>query len=308
MIRHVVVVTYGEPPDPVFTDQLVYSWRILLGLTLTVAPGKRTTQWKLERYRSPLEAITRQQARDLRGALTRLAPGEEWRVREAYEFREPLLRDVLSRLPDDEPVTVVPMYVADSAFTHQISRSTAERPRTRARLAPIRVLEPLAEEDFAEVAAAHVIAEIEREGVGGPEWGLLLAAHGTLLEPPRPTETGRLATERVAKAIQDRVRGRFGRVSLGWLNHVYGGRWTEPPVEAALASFSELGIRRVVYFPFGFMADNAESELEGRIVLRTRGWLDAHHLPCVNDSSALAETLARQVVTAAEQAATVTGP
>ena len=39
--RHVVLVTYGEPTTPAFIDQLVYSWRILLGLTRTVAPIPR---------------------------------------------------------------------------------------------------------------------------------------------------------------------------------------------------------------------------------------------------------------------------
>ncbi len=36
-VKHIVLVTYGEPITPAFVDQLVYSWRILLGLTRTVA-------------------------------------------------------------------------------------------------------------------------------------------------------------------------------------------------------------------------------------------------------------------------------
>ena len=32
-MKHIVLVTYGEPTSAAFTDQLVYSWRILLGLT-----------------------------------------------------------------------------------------------------------------------------------------------------------------------------------------------------------------------------------------------------------------------------------
>ena len=41
MTRHVVLVTYGEPTTASFSEQLVYSWRILLGLTRTVAPIPR---------------------------------------------------------------------------------------------------------------------------------------------------------------------------------------------------------------------------------------------------------------------------
>ena len=36
-MRHAILVTYGEPRSPAFIEQLVYSWRILLGLTRSVA-------------------------------------------------------------------------------------------------------------------------------------------------------------------------------------------------------------------------------------------------------------------------------
>lgn len=311
MRRHVVLVTYGEPPEPTFGTQLKYSWRILLGLTRAVAPIPiflvplialsrarfRTKLWKGENYRSPLEPITRNQSTGLAEALRALAPGEDWQVHVAYEFRDPLLADQLDRLPAGESVTVVPMYVADSAFTHEISRTTALR-RAANRPAPLHVLPALDPETFAAIAADHILAEIQRLGAGGPDWTLVLAAHGTLLEPPKPIATGREETEQVAAAITRRLSGRFGAISIGWLNHVYGGRWTEPAADVALAQLAQAGFKRIVYFPFGFMADNAESQLEGRVALRTRAWLEAYHLPCVNDSPALAEALARQVLAA----------
>jgi len=311
MTRHVVLVTYGEPPDASFFDQLVYSWRILLGLTLSVAPipkyvlpvialkraYSRNRLWSEEKYRSPLEPITRNQVEDVAEALQRLAPGEEWRVHAAYEFRDPLLRDVLKRLPASEPITIVPMYAAESAFTHEISRRTAEQARANGRTAPIRALGAIDEETFAGICAQHVIAECEKRGAGGKDWALVLVAHGTLMNPPRPMETGRVATERIAEAIARRLEGRFGTIELAWLNHVYGGQWTEPSAEDALAGISNEGYKRLVYFPFGFLADNAESELEGRIAIRTRAWLESYHLPCVNDSAALAEALSRQAAT-----------
>jgi protoheme ferro-lyase len=310
MTRHVLLVTYGEPPDANFYDQLVYSWRILLGLTISVAPipkyvlpmialkraYSRNRLWSQEKYQSPLEPITRNQIEDVGEALGRLAPGEDWRVQAMYEFRDPLLADVLKKLPPKEPVTIVPMYVADSAFTHEISRRTAELANAGGRQTPIRTLPAIDEETFADLCAKHVIAECEKRGAGGKDWALVLAAHGTLLNPPRPMETGRLATERIAEAIAQRLEGRFGTIELAWLNHVYGGKWTEPSAEDALAGISNDGFKRLVYFPFGFMADNAESELEGRIAIRGRAWLEAYHLPCLNDSEALADALARQVI------------
>ena len=314
MRRHVVLLTYGEPPAPAFLAQLRYSWRILLGLTRSVAPippavlplialsraRTRWSTWRAERYGSPLEAITREQAAGLARALAARAPGTEWQAHVAYEFRDPLLTTLLARLPAGEPVDILPMYVADSAFTHEISRATLRGMASTlgARAAAARVLPPLPEATFAAVAARHVEREIESRGIGGREWALLLAAHGTLLEPPRPMETGRLATEGICAAIAERLKPRFGVIRNGWLNHVYGGRWTEPPADQALREIAEAGYRRVVYFPFGFSADNAESELEGRVALRTVPRLESVHLPCVNAEREFIDALAEQVIAA----------
>jgi protoheme ferro-lyase len=311
--RHVVLVTYGEPPTPAYLAQLRYSWRILLGLTRAVAPIPaavlpvialsrarfRNRLWTAERYRSPLEPITLAQADGLAAALVAQAGDADWRVHVAYEFRDPPLTTLLDRLPPDDPVDVVPMYVADSAFTHEIARTTVARWTRRFRVgrpAPVRILPPLDHETFADLSAAHVAHATAARGAVGEDWVLVLAAHGTLLEPPRPIETGRAATEHVAAGIARRLAGRFGRVQLGWLNHIYGGRWTEPPVEEALKRVAEAGYRRVVYFPFGFSADNAESELEGRIALRGEPRLEAVHLPCLNAAPEFLGALARQVV------------
>jgi ferrochelatase len=311
--RHVVLLTYGEPPTPEFFSQLKYSWRILLGLTRSVASipapvlpliavsrgRKRNQMWTEEKYGSPLEAITRAQAQGLSAALDTVAHDESWRLHVAYEFRDPLLTTMLGRLPEGKPVYIVPMYVADSAFTHEISRRTIEAwTRGRApRSAPVQVLPALDEEQLAKLMAAHVREKLTDRGIAtGKDWALVLAAHGTLLEPQRPIETGREATERICAAIARRLKPDYGLIVNGWLNHTMGGRWTEPPADVALKQVAEAGYRRVVYFPYGFLADNAESELEGRQVLRTQGWAEVVHLPCVNAAPAFLTELARYVV------------
>jgi len=313
MRRHVVLITYGEPPTPAFADQLRYSWRILLGLTRLVAPipgallplialsrGRSRNQlWTQEHYGSPLEAITEAQARGLETALRRDDPGTTWQVHVAYEFRDPLLTTLLDQLPADEPVDILPMYAADSAFTHEISRATVRdwgRAKGAERMSRVRVLPALDEERFAELCARHIVRGLEQRKLGGPECALVLAAHGTLLEPPRPMETGRVATERICAAIGRRLAGRFGRVASGWLNHTRGGRWTEPPMEETLAKVAAAGFKDVVYFPYGFLADNAESELEGRVFLRAHQWRTCVHLPCVNAEPEFIAELTRHVL------------
>jgi protoheme ferro-lyase len=312
MRRHVILITYGEPPTPAFTAQLLYSWRILLGLTRLVAPipgsllpliavsrgWSRHRLWSRERYGSPLEAITSRQARGVADLLRRDDPPTHWQVHVAYEFREPRLAATLDLLPADEPVDILPMYAADSAFTHEISRTTVRDWAGHAgadRAARVRVLPALDEAMLGDLSARFIVRALEGRRVGGRDWALVLAAHGTLLEPPLPMETGREATERVCNAIRQRLSDRFGGVFSGWLNHKRGGRWTEPPMEETLRRVADAKFERVLYFPYGFLADNAESELEGRVFLRAHPWRSVVHLPCLNAEPEFIGALARHV-------------
>lgn len=312
MTRHVVLVTYGEPPTPAFAEHLAYSWRILRGLTRTIADiprpllpliavaraRARNRTWRAEGYGSPLEALTRQQAARLQAALSTAGPDDgRWQVHVAYEFRDPLLARVLERLPPTDEVIVAPMYAAESSFTHALSRDAAaafvaSNPRT----APVRVPTHLHPEALGEACSRHVLdLTADHDRWRGPGTAVVLAAHGTLLEPKRGVDNGLEATEALIDAIRRRLAPCFGPVVAGWLNHVRGGRWTEPSVETALKQVADAGVSRVVYFPYGFLADNAESQLEGRAALRSHPRLEARHLPCLNDSPLLIEALAAQV-------------
>ena len=309
--RHVVLATYGEPPTAVFMDQLGYSWRILLGLTRKVdaiprpllpiialarARGRRKA-WQQYAYGSPLEPITERQARGLAARLAEIAPQTAWQVHVAYEYRHPLVTDVVRSLPEGEAAWVLPLYAADSAFTHALTREATD---ASGRTGPVYVLGALAPRVLAEISAAHVLAHTNAEpGWQGRDVALVLAAHGTVLQPPKPLDTGREATEALCEQIRARLAGRFGLVVNGWLNPTRGGRWTEPPIERALRQVAEAGYRRVVYYPYGFLADNAESQLEGRLALQAETSLEARHLPCLNDAPALLDVLARQALTCA---------
>ena len=313
MTRHVVLVTYGEPTTASFSEQLVYSWRILVGLTRTVAPiprpllpaialsraRSRKRMWTEADYSSPLEPITVAQARQIEGRLNE-ATGEPWKVHAAYEFRQPLLSETLASLPADEPVWVVPMYAADSAFTHALSRATTEaHAASGSRRGEMRVLDPLHGDALAEISAAHVLEHTAGSGEWqGRDVALVLAAHGTVLKPPRPIDTGLVATEALCQGITWRLTPHFGMVVNGWLNHSRGGPWTDPPIEAALQQVADAGYHRVVYYPYGFLADNAESELEGRMALAQTSFA-SRHLPCLNESARLMDVMVRQISDAA---------
>lgn len=310
-VRHVVLVTYGEPPTSSFREQLAYSWRILLGLTRTIAPipkpalpfialaraHARCQLWRQWGYLSPLEAITREQAGALQRALADASPGGAWSTHYAYEFRRPRLVDVLDTIPASDPVWVAPMYVVDSAFTHELSRRVVVDASVRGLRPRVCALPPIDAESLAQIAAEHVLRHLEAR-FKGPEAALVLAAHGTPLDPPRPIETGRAATERVSDLIRARLAPCFGMVAHAWLNHTRGGRWTEPPIDKTLRRVREGGFTKVAYFPYGFLADNAESQLEGRIALAGEPTLEARTVPCLNEAPSLARALAAQILAA----------
>ena len=308
--RHVVLVTYGEPPSPSFVDQLTYSWRILQGLTRSVAKiptaaipfiavsraRGRSRLWRAHGYRSPLEQITQTQAASVRGALQQTDGDETWKVHVAYEFRHPLLHAALAAIPGNEPVWIAPMYAADSAFTHELSRRTASAVAgKRSRQAPVAVLPAIDPERLAEISVRHVLACLDNDRAERWKTALVLAAHGTLIEPERPIATGRESTEQLCAAIRRRLATSFGMVANGWLNHTRGGRWTEPPIEQTLKRVSDAGFSKVVYYPYGFLADNAESQLEGHLAAVGRPELQIRFLPCLNGSAELAKAIADQV-------------
>lgn len=309
-MKHIVLVTYGEPTTPAFVEQLVYSWRILLGLTRTVAdiPAPliplialarargRNALWRKNEYSSPLEPITLAQAAQLRNALAKQSD-DLWEIHVAYEFREPLLSTMVKRLPRNEVVIVVPMYAADSAFTHDLSRTTVENFDAQ-RPSPLIVLPAIDVEQLAEISANHIMQSVGPDTASTSSSALVLAAHGTLLRPAKPIETGLLATEQLRCRIEQRLSNHFAIVASGWLNHTRGGQWTDPPIEEALKRISDAGIRDVVYYPYGFLADNAESQLEGQLAAAARPELNVRFVPCLNGSFDLAEVLASQVLAA----------
>jgi ferrochelatase len=150
---------------------------------------------------------------------------------------------------------------------------------------------------LAAISAEHIRQSLadRQEWLGG-DVALVLAAHGTIVEPAGSIENGLEVTEALCGAIRTSLAPDFGLIVNGWLNHTRGGRWTDPPIDQALRQVRAAGFERVVYFPYGFLADNAESQLEGRVALRAQPELESLHLPCLNESRLLVETLAEQVI------------
>lgn len=313
----VLLLTYGEPAQARFADQYSYSLLILRRLTKIVAPipspvmpliallrGRgRVKTWREEEYSSPLERITEEQAAGIRSELARTDPDNTYDVRVVYEFRRPLLVDRLREILKNPPdrLFLVPLYLADSDFTSGVSKRDLDQytqqcgPITPE---PEYVSEFTEDPELIELMERFVLEQCEAQGWDAErrkKAALLLGAHGTLVEGPEGIDTGLGPTQCYYQRLRDRLSPNFAYTSVGWLNHTMGGEWTSPDLESAAEETVQQGITDVVYFPFGFLADNAESELEGRQILREQESLNVLHLPCVNTWSPLIAHLAERI-------------
>lgn len=313
----VVVVTYGEPPQASFLDQWGYSNRILNKLTRLVAPIPkfvvpflgawrgygRMKDWQELNYSSPLESITVQQADGLLRELQALDPAIDWRVHVAYEFRLPSQAQVLERLSREgcENLIVVPMYAAEADFTDGITKRDFEaymkkngRPVPEAKFVTFHPHHG----ELADVMTQYILGEAQKLGYSEDdlkETGLLLGCHGTVLNPPKGiTDTGYCGTVMIFEELNKRIAPHFKMTRIGWFNHFLGGDWTQPTADVSLKEMQEAGIKRFIYFPFGFVADNAETQLEPKAVFEDAEQ-DYDHLACVNTAPAFLQMLARVV-------------
>ncbi|MGC9328885.1 MAG: ferrochelatase [Candidatus Hinthialibacter sp.] len=315
----VVLITYGEPEANSFLEQWKFSNRILFKLTRLVAPipkaavpligawrgyGRRKT-WREERYISPLETITRRQADFTQKALNARNDGNAWRVHIAYEFRRPSLDEVLRQIRDQacEQLILVPMYLPISDFTSGISQRDFQRfqeangrPLPEARMVVFRSCH----REISHVMADYVRRQLENLGIMGEqrkEYGLLLGCHGTVMTPPPGiSDAGYCDTKQAYDNLEEELKPEFKSVAIGWLNHRLGGEWTSPTLHASVQTMLDQGIENLIYFPFGFLADNAETQLEGRMILRDLGVEKYHHLPCVNDDPKFMEFLVERIM------------
>lgn len=318
----VVMLTYGEPQRPSFIDQWKYSNRILYKLTRRVAPipkfavplfgayrgYMRMKDWKSNEYQSPLEPITHRQAKAVMKELRKMEDEFDWRVHVAYEFRDPSFESFLNNLLKNEcdHLILVPMYVPYSSFTGEISLLDITRFQEQHQNVlpkPKYVIFRPCLNDLAHIMANYIRSEVSKRGISDQlsETGLLLGVHGTVITPPKGIkDTGYKDSIELYNHLNALLSKEFKTVDIGWLNHRLGGEWTSPTLEQSAQRMLEEGIQNFVYFPYGFVADNAETQLEGKAVLGDLGIESYHHLDCLNDDPAFIQFLANRIIRCAK--------
>lgn len=325
----VILETYGEPAAAEFWPQFTYSYAILRKLTRRLAPipawllpyisykraRGRKAEWREHAYTSPLESIHIRFCSQLAAQLSEHS-ADRWTVEPGYLFRPPQLERAVRAALDRgvDRLFVVPMYSAESDFTHGLTEFTLETmARTDRRIRDqVEIVSfsrtPADERRLAGLMHEQIEAAL-RQADGGDsakwkreKWGLALAAHGTVIDKPH-LKSGLRETFRIYKALATPFRDRFVTVLPGFLNHSGRGTWSRPNMAKTVQLMQARGVERLVYYPFGFVADNSETQLE---IHHFIGGHDDHsghcsgaaqfqellHLPCLNNTASLVHRVA----------------
>ncbi|AAM72000.1 MAG TPA: ferrochelatase [Chlorobaculum sp.] len=328
----VVLVTYGEVEKlsvralwpssrkiiEVITRKIVPLPKLLLYMIADYRSAKHYLDWKLHCYRSRLVEINRRQALGVEAALRRnprfAGENDEIEVADAYYFVKPYLEEVLDRFwSRSYGIVVVPMIPVESAFSCGPACQMVTDHFGENHLGLVRVVRGLWKDDeLHRLYLDHLFSSLPaawQGAKGGEKQGLVLVIHGTIVKNRKGEKpsvfTGLDETMEFFRLMKEKImadpRNVFGEVKLGCLNHSRGGEWTPETVELALDEFAREGFRSVAMFPFGYFADNSETDYEAKKLLDRSSADRKHYIPCVNDSPVFAAWLASRIATEIER-------
>ncbi len=321
----VVLVTYGEVERVTIRSLIPSSRKIVRTVTRKIVTlpdwfiralgdyraAKRYVEWKRNRYRSRLVAINRSQKAGVEAELarsTRLAEaGLSVEVAEAYYFVPPYLESLLDRYRSSaRGVVVVPMIPVESAFSCGVACQMAVDSHGESLFGKVQVMHGLwKHEELYRIYLDHIFGSLKPDmaPAGGEKPGLVLVIHGTIVRDRKGNTpavfTGLDETYAFFRIMRERIiadpRNPFGEVKLGCLNHSAGGEWTPDTAEKALGELREAGVGAAAMFPFGYFADNSETDYEALRVLEASGIARTQYIPCVNESPDFFRWLARLI-------------
>lgn len=321
----VVIVTYGEVEKltlrnlwpstrrivKVITRQIVKVPKLLIYMIADYRSTRHYIDWRLHNYESTLVDTNRTQTMSIANLIRRdsrpILSSIDVEVSDSYYFVPPYLEDTLLDLQANyDGVIVVPMIPVESAFSCGVACQIVRDIYGDDKYEKVRLLNKLwQDEELHGIYADYLFQSVDRSYVGrGIKKGLVLVIHGTLVRdragnPPK-VFTGLNETGEFFEMMKDRImsdpRNVFHGVKQGCMNHSTGGEWTSETVQKAFEEFRAEGYDSVVMFPYGFFADNSETEYEARTLLEKSSFSYKQYIRCINGFPQFAEWLASRIV------------
>ena len=330
MVRHrkyaVIVTTYGEVEQVTIKNLWPSSRRILKTVTRQIAAippvlvnviadyrsAKHYIEWKRNHYHSLLPTINRAQKNMLKACIeasgNQLLSHSTVEVLDACYFVPPYFEELLQQVEHEyDGVVVVPMFPVESAFSCGIACQMLMDLYGDRAFSKVKVLSMLwKDEQLHRLCTEYLFSQLSlslRLHKAG-KIGLVLVIHGTLVKdrhgnPPtiftglEETSAFFEAMKRTIMACPDNI---FTDVRQGCMNHSRGGEWTTDTIEKALAEFKRENYDGVVMFPYGFFADNSETEYDACKKLERAGFHLFQYVRCINDFPPFGQWLAGQVL------------
>jgi len=312
----VIVTTYGEVEEVTVrnlwpssrkilkevTRQIVHIPTALIYFIADYRSTKHYIKWKINRYHSSLLAVNRAQTERLSEVLaanrSQFLSTIEVDVTDAYYFVPPYLEEKLQQtISHYDGVVVVPMIPVESAFSCGVACQMVADTYGENSFSQVRVLSKLwSDEQLHSLYTDYLFGQIStllrlKKNMGA-QLGLVLVIHGTLVKDRsgKPPElfTGLAETIAFFSAMKQTImadpQNIFTDVRQGCMNHSRGGEWTSDTIEKALAEFKAEGYDGVVMFPYGFFADNSETEYDACKKLEEAAFPLSQYVRCINDT------------------------
>ncbi|MCG8345043.1 MAG: ferrochelatase [Chlorobiales bacterium] len=332
----VLIVTYGEVERltlrnlwpstrrivKVITRQIVKVPKLLIYLIADYRSTRHYIDWRLHNYESTLVDTNRTQtmaiANLIRKSSRPVLSSVDVDVLDSYYFVPPYLEDTLLEVQNSyDGVVVVPMIPVESAFSCGVACQFVSDVYGDQKFEKVRLLNKLwQDQELHRIYTDYLFENVDRSYVDkGEKKGLVLVIHGTLVRdragnPPKVftglNETGEFFGM-MKQRIMDDPRNVFQGVKQGCMNHTAGGEWTSETVQKAFQEFVAEGYDSVVMFPYGFFADNSETEYEARTLLEKSPFTYKQYIRCINGYPKFAEWLSSRIVDQVEKLDAIQG-
>ncbi len=311
----VILVAHGEAETDSFFENfsmirhtLAHAAEVMklprpLQLVASLVGGvKNRVTFRAQQDRSPQNRITRHQASLLQEKLNKVMIPHQTNIEvySAFHATPPFVKDIVEQTSGHDLQLLVSMSPIDNRLTSgNLLQLSSQCAPVNGRRCPV-VVHGFWKDAELRIVYLDYLFSHEKSGNGS---ALVLTFHGTLVKDTKgeiPTfHTGLKEMQEMGSTLRHAIlmdpRNSYEAVEIAYLNHDVGGTWTQPSLAESLKALSSRGIGDVDIFSCGYFSDGTETILHARKEAAASFVKTIRILPCINDSEAFADFLAKKV-------------